>query len=60
MSIIKTEAFVLKSLKYGETSKIVTLFTKDFGKMNVVVDGDIHGSVLGWWEDTGCGRNVRR
>lgn len=39
MSIVKTEAFVLKSFKYGETSKIVTLFTKDFGKMNAIVKG---------------------
>ena len=39
MQIIKTEAFVLKCLKYGETSKIVTLFTKDFGKMNAIVKG---------------------
>ncbi|MBK8550925.1 MAG: DNA repair protein RecO [Ignavibacteria bacterium] len=39
MSIVKTEAFVLKSFRYGETSKIVTLFTKDFGKMNAIVKG---------------------
>jgi DNA repair protein RecO (recombination protein O) len=39
MPIVKTEAFVLKSLKYGETSKIVTLFTKDFGKMSALVKG---------------------
>lgn len=39
MSIVKTDAFILKSFKYGETSKIVTLFTKDFGKMNAIVKG---------------------
>lgn len=39
MPIAKTEAFVLKSMKYGETSKIVTLFTKDFGKLNAIVKG---------------------
>lgn len=39
MQIIKTDAFVLKSFKYGETSKIVTLFTKDHGKLNAVVKG---------------------
>ena len=39
MPIIKTEAFVLKSLKYGETSKIVTLFTKDYGKISAIVKG---------------------
>jgi DNA repair protein RecO len=39
MSIIKTEAFVLKTFNYGDTSKIATLFTKDHGKMNVIVKG---------------------
>lgn len=39
MSIVKTEAFVLKSIRYGETSKIVTLFTKDFGKISAIVKG---------------------
>lgn len=39
MSIIKTEAFVLKSFRFGESSKIVTLFTKDFGKINAIVKG---------------------
>ncbi len=39
MSIVKTEAFVLRSFRYGETSKIVTLFTRDFGKMNAIVKG---------------------
>lgn len=39
MPIVKTEAFVLKTFRYGETSKIVTLFTKDFGKMNAIVKG---------------------
>lgn len=39
MQIIKTDAFVLKSFKYGETSKIVTLFTKDYGKINAIVKG---------------------
>lgn len=39
MAIVKTEAFVLKSIRYGETSKIVTLFTKDFGKISAIVKG---------------------
>lgn len=39
MPIAKTDAFVLKTIKYGETSKIVTLFTKDFGKLNAIVKG---------------------
>ena len=39
MAIVKTEAFVLKSIRYGETSRIVTLFTKDFGKISAIVKG---------------------
>lgn len=35
----KTEAVVLKAMKYRETSKIVTLYTKKFGKMNVIAKG---------------------
>lgn len=38
-SIIRTEAVVLRSLDYGETSQIVTLFTKDEGKMGVMAKG---------------------
>lgn len=34
-----TEAIVLKSLKYGDTSKIVTLYTKKFGKVTVIAKG---------------------
>ena len=37
--IVKTESIVLNSFKYGETSKIVTLFTKDFGKIKVIAKG---------------------
>jgi DNA repair protein RecO (recombination protein O) len=39
MSITKTEAIVLKSLKFGDTSKIVTLYTKDYGKIKVMAKG---------------------
>jgi DNA repair protein RecO (recombination protein O) len=34
-----TEAIVLSARKYSETSKIVTFFTKDFGKINAMVKG---------------------
>ena len=37
--IIKTEAIVLHKIKYGDTSVIVTLFTKDYGKMSAIVKG---------------------
>jgi len=37
--IVKTEAVVLKSMKYRESSKIVTLYTRKFGKISVIVKG---------------------
>lgn len=37
--IIKTEAVVLHKIKYGDTSTIVTLFTKDYGKLTAIVKG---------------------
>jgi DNA repair protein RecO (recombination protein O) len=37
--IIKTEAVVLHKIKYGDTSIIVTLFTKDHGKITAIVKG---------------------
>ena len=39
MAILKTEAVVLKGWKLGETSKIVSLYTRDFGKVKVVAKG---------------------
>ncbi len=38
-SIVKTEAVVLKSMKYRETSKIVTFYTRDFGKVRAIAKG---------------------
>ncbi len=37
--IIRTEAVVLRSLDYGETSQIVTLFTREKGKVSVIAKG---------------------
>lgn len=37
--IIRTEAIVLRSMKYGETSRIVTLFTREKGKLTVIAKG---------------------
>jgi DNA repair protein RecO (recombination protein O) len=39
MSILKTEALVLKTWRFGETSKILYLFTKDYGKIKVIAKG---------------------
>lgn len=37
--IIKTEAVVLSKLNYGDTSLIVTLFTKELGKISAILKG---------------------
>jgi DNA repair protein RecO (recombination protein O) len=37
--IVKTEAIVLRSRKYRETSKILNLYTKEFGKISVIAKG---------------------
>jgi DNA repair protein RecO (recombination protein O) len=39
MSLKKTESIVLHSRRQGETSKILVLFTKNLGKLNVIVKG---------------------
>ncbi|OVE78803.1 DNA repair protein RecO [bacterium I07] len=39
MAILKTEAIVLKGWKMGETSKIISFYTKDFGKVRAVAKG---------------------
>ena len=37
--IVSSEAIVLKSMKFRDTSKIVTLYTKSFGKISVLAKG---------------------
>jgi DNA repair protein RecO (recombination protein O) len=37
--IIKTEAVVLNKLNYGDTSSIVALFTKSYGKLSAIIKG---------------------
>ena len=39
MAILNTEAVVLRGWKMGETSKILSLYTQDFGKVKVVAKG---------------------
>ncbi len=39
MSITKTEAIVLKSMKFGDSSRIATLYAKDHGKIKVIAKG---------------------
>lgn len=38
-SMIKTEGIVLKGMKYQETSKILTIYTKGLGKISVMAKG---------------------
>jgi recombinational DNA repair protein (RecF pathway) len=49
MSLITDEAFVLRTIKYGDTSKILTLYSKENGKVNCIVKGarNIKSKVLG-------------
>jgi DNA repair protein RecO (recombination protein O) len=39
MSLIKTKAIVIKSIKWAETSKIVTLYTREYGCIKVIARG---------------------
>lgn len=39
MAILTTEAVVLRGWKMGETSKILSLYTRDYGKVKVVAKG---------------------
>ncbi len=38
MGLIKTSGIVLKTTRYGETSLIVTLLTRDFGKVSAIAN----------------------
>ncbi|MFM7928683.1 MAG: DNA repair protein RecO, partial [Pirellula sp.] len=39
MSLEKTDAIVLKTVEWSETSLVVTLFTRDFGKISAIAKG---------------------
>jgi DNA repair protein RecO (recombination protein O) len=39
MSLKKTDAIVLRSIKQGETSKILILYSRNFGKIKVIAKG---------------------
>jgi len=39
MPLSKTEGLVLSGIKFGETSKIITLYTKELGKLKLMVKG---------------------
>lgn len=39
MNNLKTDAFILSGFKYGDSSKIVTLFSEELGKFSAIVKG---------------------
>jgi DNA repair protein RecO (recombination protein O) len=39
MGLIESEAFVLNGFRYGESSKIITIYSSAFGKFNAIVKG---------------------
>src|SRR5512147_646361 len=39
MPLFKTNAIVIRSVNYGESDKIVTFFTQDFGKLKGIAKG---------------------
>ena len=38
LGIVRTEGIITKEVKYGETSRIVTLITKDFGRISAIAN----------------------
>ena len=38
MGLVETEGIITKDVKYGETSRIITLLTKDFGKISAIAN----------------------
>lgn len=39
MPLVKTHAFVIRTIRYSDSSKILTLFTKELGKISVIHKG---------------------
>ena len=37
--IVSTEAIIIKSVKYGDSSKLVTAYSRDYGKINLMAKG---------------------
>ena len=40
MPLYTTQAIVIRSLNYGESDKILTFFTRDFGKLKGIAKGE--------------------
>ena len=39
MPLYTTHAIVIRSLNYGESDKIITFFTRDYGKLKAIAKG---------------------
>lgn len=37
MSIVKSDALIIKGFRYGDSSKIITVFSREYGKFNALV-----------------------
>ncbi len=50
MPAVRTDALVLRSVDYSETSKILTLFTRELGKVSALAKGATAAEVAvpGW------------
>ena len=47
-TICTTDGFVLRSLRYGDTSRVATIFSHDLGKFSVIAKGArVPGSAFG-------------
>ena len=38
LGIVETEGIVTREVKYGESSRIITLITKDYGKISAIAN----------------------
>src|SRR5574343_1400798 len=37
--LVETPALILSSIKYGDTSKIISVYSRDYGKINLIAKG---------------------
>lgn len=44
--LVKTDAIVLKTIRFRESSKIITFYTKDYGKISGIVKGAFRRKIL--------------
>lgn len=54
MSLVKTRAFILRSIKYSDSSRILTLLTEELGKVTVIQKGGRKLSAGNAFGTVGC------